>query len=416
MKMDEINFIYEGVNIKMQCYKDQKMKDICNNLSLKVGVDLNSLVFLYGGKQLNLAQKLNEITKENNICILVYKNEEETCSKCGRILNNKVIDEVIIINKKINDNLNLLKRQIELITKDIKNKKDTNYINSQLIQINITINNIINEDIKKMNNTLNQIENYNTIRNINNKNEIICIYSKKKDEISLLHDYNLNFENEFRKLYLEGMNNINEKNIDIYINDKKIPFNYKYNSSEIGEIYKCSSLKSIDFSSFNTTNVSNMSSMFSDCSSLKSLDLSSFDTNNVNDMSYMFRKCSSLNYLDLISFNTNSVNDMSYMFFGCSSLKSLDLSSFNTNNVNNMNWMFSGCSSLKSLDLSSFDTNNVKEMRNMFSGSYSLEYLDLSSFNATNVNNMSSIFKGCSSLKKDNLKINDYGIKILNEL
>ena len=78
--------------------------------------------------------------------------------------------------------------------------------------------------------------------------------------------------------------------------------------------------------------------------------------------------------------------------------------------------MFSGCSSLKSLDLSSFDTNNVKEMRNMFSGSYSLEYLDLSSFNATNVNNMSSIFKGCSSLKKDNLKINDYGIKILNEL
>ena len=236
MKMDEINFIYEGVNIKMQCYKDQKMKDICNNLSLKVGVDLNSLVFLYGGKQLNLAQKLNEITKENNICILAYKNEEETCSKCGRILNNKVIDEVIIINKKINDNLNLLKRQIELIKKDIKNKKDTNYINSQLIQINITINNIINEDIKKMNNTLNQIENYNTIRNINNKNEIICIYSKKKDEISLLHDYNLNFENEFRKLYLEGMNNINEKNIDIYINDKKIPFNYKYNSSEIGEI------------------------------------------------------------------------------------------------------------------------------------------------------------------------------------
>ena len=343
MKMDEINFIYEGVNIKMQCYKDQKMKDICNNLSLKVGVDLNSLVFLYGGKQLNLAQKLNEITKENNICILAYKNEEETCSKCGRILNNKVIDEVIIINKKINDNLNLLKRQIELIKKDIKNKKDTNYINSQLIQINITINNIINEDIKKMNNTLNQIENYNTIRNINNKNEIICIYSKKKDEISLLHDYNLNFENEFRKLYLEGMNNINEKNIDIYINDKKIPFKYKYNSSEIGEIkvkfifkkiitntshmfYYCSSLKSIDLSSFNTSNVKYMASMFSGCSSLESIDLSSFVTTNVNNMSSMFGNCSSLKSISLSSFNTTKVENMSEMFCYCSSLKSINLS------------------------------------------------------------------------------------------
>ena len=33
--------------------------------------------------------------------------------------------------------------------------------------------------------------------------------------------------------------------------------------------YNCSSLKSIDLSSFNTSNVNNMNSMFSGCSSLK---------------------------------------------------------------------------------------------------------------------------------------------------
>ena len=58
--------------------------------------------------------------------------------------------------------------------------------------------------------------------------------------------------------------------------------------------YKCSSLKSADLSSFNTTNVNNMESMFNGCSSLESLDLSSFNTTNVNNMDYMFYGCSSL--------------------------------------------------------------------------------------------------------------------------
>ena len=34
--------------------------------------------------------------------------------------------------------------------------------------------------------------------------------------------------------------------------------------------------------------------MFYDCKSLKSIDLSSFNTNNVTDMSYMFSGCESL--------------------------------------------------------------------------------------------------------------------------
>ena len=56
----------------------------------------------------------------------------------------------------------------------------------------------------------------------------------------------------------------------------------------------CSSLKSIDLSSFNTSNVNNMSCMFNVCSSFESIDLSSFNTSNVNDMSFMFSFCSSL--------------------------------------------------------------------------------------------------------------------------
>jgi len=63
-----------------------------------------------------------------------------------------------------------------------------------------------------------------------NKNEIICIYNKQEDEIDLLHDYTIDYDwrwsEEVKKSYVEGKNNINGNNIDIYINDKKIEFNY----------------------------------------------------------------------------------------------------------------------------------------------------------------------------------------------
>ena len=95
--MAEIVFIYDGQNIIVQCDINQKMKDICINLSNKINTDINSLTFLYGGGILNLEKKLNEITKENKITILVYKNEEEVCPKCGRILNNKKLEYYRII-------------------------------------------------------------------------------------------------------------------------------------------------------------------------------------------------------------------------------------------------------------------------------------------------------------------------------
>ena len=153
--MAEAKFTYEGQSIIIQCTKNQKMKDICTNLSNKINVGLNSLVFLYGGGILNLEKAFKELTKENRICIIVYKNEdEEICPKCGRILKNEIINEIISSNNKMNSSLKGIRRQIETIINDINNKVDTNDIISQLENINVLINNI-NEDIKKSNNKLN---------------------------------------------------------------------------------------------------------------------------------------------------------------------------------------------------------------------------------------------------------------------
>ena len=146
--MAEVVFIYEGRPIALQCNKNQKMSDICNILSSKININIKSLIFLYGGNKLNLDKALNEITKENKINILVFRDENEICTKCGNILNNKIIDEIISLSENVNSSLMGIKNQIESMI--IINKKD-NYINSQLKNINLIINNI-NEDIKKINN------------------------------------------------------------------------------------------------------------------------------------------------------------------------------------------------------------------------------------------------------------------------
>jgi len=255
-------------------------------------------------------------------------------------------------------------------------------------------------------------------------NEINCIYinDKNKNEINLLHDYNLNLNgwNEYiKKIYLNAKLKIKE-NIEIYVNNKKIKFDSKYKIKESKEIkvkfkfkkllsntsymfYDCSSLNSIDLSSFNATNINDMSNMISGCSSLKSIDLSSFNITNINNMNSMFSRCYSLKSINLSSFNATNVNNISEMFAGCSSLKSIDLSSFNTTNINNMSYMFYECSSLKSIDLSSFNTTNVNNMSYMLSECSSLKSIDLSSFNTTNVKNMSHMFDGCSSLNSIDL-------------
>ena len=99
----------------------------------------------------------------------------------------------------------------------------------------------------------------------------------------------------------------------------------------------------------NTSEVTNMTSMFNNCSGLTSLDLSSFNTANVAYMESMFLRCSGLTSIDLSSFNTANVGDMSDMFEDCTALTSLDLSSFNTARASFIPYMFYRCSNLTTI-------------------------------------------------------------------
>ncbi len=144
------------------------------------------------------------------------------------------------------------------------------------------------------------------------------------------------------------------------------------------------------------TSTKNMFKGLSNLTTIK--NISRLHTENVTNMYSMFDGCSSLTSLDLSSFNTGNVTIMSSMFYGCSRLTSLNLSGFNTENVTMMNSMFYGCNRLTSLNLSGWNTAKVTNMAGMFRDCSSFTYLDLSSFNTANVTKMTSMFQDCSNL------------------
>ncbi len=184
-----------------------------------------------------------------------------------------------------------------------------------------------------------------------------------------------------------------------FANLKTIDFGNCFDTSNVTDMHSmfagCSSLTSLDLSGFDTSNVTYMSYMFQMCDNLSNVDLSSFSTSNVTNMRSTFESCGSLIRLDLTSFDTSKVTDMNSMFYECGSLTQLNLTSFDTSKVTDMAFMFTSCNSLTRLDLSNFDTSNVTNMLWMFGLCYDLTSLNLSSFDASAVTEMDDIFTGC---------------------
>ncbi len=166
-----------------------------------------------------------------------------------------------------------------------------------------------------------------------------------------------------------------------------------------------SPLTTLDLSSFDTGNVTNMSRMFYDANRLTSIRFgTSFGTANVTDMSEMFAHCTQLTSTTslpgLSSFTTTSLTNMSGMFNGCSALATIDLSNFNTSNVTDMSSLFFNCTSLTSVDMTGWSSNSLTSMEAMFTGCRSLTILNFpdSGFSAANVTNMARMFQSCSAL------------------
>ena len=217
----------------------------------------------------------------------------------------------------------------------------------------------------------NQFIKNNNQRNLDDEKNIIEIeiYSDAEGEVKFLNG----FSNSIEKMYVNNEEMTEKKtSISMNINETKnikIKFQDDFNSSCMGMFCPLVKIKKIKFINF--SGCTHTPGMFQGCSSLESLDLSTFDTSKVGTMGAMFMGCSSLKSLDLSTFDTSNVYQMINLFANCPLLESLDLSSFNTSKVQNMKLMFSGSYSLYELKLSnSFTMEAVTQLDTMFSDYY----------------------------------------------
>ena len=236
----------------------------------------------------------------------------------------------------------------------------------------------------------------------------------------------------------------------------------------------------------NTSEVTEMFAMFAGCSSLTSLDLSSFNTSNVTDMVGMFYDCSALSTIYVGNgWSTEKVTQSYDMFTGCTSLEGgngttysdehvdaeyahmdggLSYPGYLTSNgepegyavlssdgktltfyhdnqrgahpgeaydlntgenepgwytdekclnvtsvvfdpsfadarpVSTTGWFYNMENLTDITDMKYLNTSEVTNMMYMFGGCSNLTTLDVSNFNTANVTNMSGMFAGCSSL------------------
>ena len=139
-----------------------------------------------------------------------------------------------------------------------------------------------------------------------------------------------------------------------------------------------------------TSRVTDMTSMFFG-STIKNIDTSGWDTSNVTNMDLMFYTAYFLESLDVSQWDTSNVTSMQFLFAN-TRLSSLDVSQWDTSKVTNMSGMFSSMP-LTSIDVSRWDTSNVVDMRGAFSD-VPLTFIDVSSWNTSKVVDMGSVFWG----------------------
>ena len=362
--------------------------------------------------------------------------------------HKKVLTEFIQNSKKlfediINDIESYINKYIIIERTFLQRyNKGKGNLNFQLLQ------NIRNKKLFE-NYIFNDLKNFNSNQNLKNLNDIYKeIYNGKKDikikEDKIIKDDKINEITIKYKLKDKGVNkniklldplfiDYNKTILDLYIDDNKQPelkecfyagskgeITVKLKEKEI-EIEKgkekvkkhitnmaymfnnCQDIVSIDFSKFDTTNITSMESLFQLCPFKEIKGIENWNTTNVTSMKAMFSKCINLEtFPDMKNWDTSNLKDISLLFNGCISLKSIiNFPKWKTPNLIDMSYMFSRCSKIEEIHNLKFNTSNVTNMCGIFNKCEQLTKIsDISGWKTANVTDISILFQFCSSLKK----------------
>ena len=177
MQGSNVIFILDGVNLSIQCNENDVMKDICQKYVNKIKRNINTLIFIYGGNQLNFNLKFKDIitdkeSKEMKVLVYSNENDEFICPKCGEKikLNTEKIDDIILSINNLKETIDSAKSIIEGMIKI----SSEHIVNNQLKGVNLILN-TLNEDIKKTKEKVKNLLNDYQIKNEDN-------YVKRKRE------------------------------------------------------------------------------------------------------------------------------------------------------------------------------------------------------------------------------------------
>lgn len=255
----------------------------------------------------------------------------------------------------------------------------------------------------------------------------------------------IEFEDE--SIFKQNIKDILKNNTEIEMKlitkpGKMTDCSYLFSSKDFNNPY---TIKSLDLTEFNTSNVTNMTGMF-EYLQIKEIDVSNFDTSNVRNL---YRTFSNLrqetfgetNIIGLDKWNIKNVTNLAGLFFQSyiteNSIKGVE--GWDTSNVTSLNWTFARTNfgtdlssedynkkvdlnlsnwntakvtdmfglfesgQFKSLNLSNWNTAKVKDFKRMFEDCHCQE-LDVSEFNISSATNMDEMFSYSSEYYSLNLK------------
>ena len=440
-------------------YKIIKPLEVIDTISIRDTSDNNNIKYDKGyfisfnnSEEIELIQnQLNQIDDSS------FTHEYKDVIPGTPVFLNKEIDnlKIIGINCTKDETGNLKGIYIINIINYIKDNKENNFLNKNIIRCVLTVQ---KEKVGRklaifQQNDENKEQIGSTIVYLNNKK--IKIYNKNKtwlicDKFTKVGLYNIiilldksitSLGHFFAKCYylsidltyfdsskitqmdylfgaceqlkkIEGLNNLDTSNVTnmegMFIDCKELTYLnlYNFNTSKVTNINSmfgvCNKLENIyGLENFDTRNITKMKSLFDGCNSLKYLDLSNFDTSNITLLYFLFKDCSKLKQIKgLNKLNTSKVTNMTGLFSKCKKLKFLDLSNFDTSNVETMKEMFFSCTKLKEIKgFENLNTIKLKNMEMLFSGCISLEKINLNNLNTSNCENLCGIFSYCEKIK-----------------
>ena len=216
---------------------------------------------------------------------------------------------------------------------------------------------------------------------------------------------NEDMSNIFSMLNITAINNLNYLDMSSCVDMSRM-------------FLRCEKLKTLDVSSFVTSNVTNMSHAFDSmhaCTNITGLE--NFDVSNVEDLSYLLNDNRALTSVpNLTGWNiSNKCKDLSYMmcciaYTAGSNGKSkwptseVNYTNWDVSGVKNMSHLFMNAFMLTKINLSGWNTSNVVDMSSMFEMTDSNDrsrlqvVTGLDGFDVTNVTNMERMFYNCLSL------------------